>query len=54
MFTLFDSISHNYSYAKLHLTFYCCYAILELIKGILPKRINKWKITQLTKKFQLR
>ena len=33
MFTLLDSISHNYSYAKLYLTFYYCFGKIEINKG---------------------
>lgn len=32
MFTLLDSISHNYSYAKLYLTFYYCFGKIDIIK----------------------
>lgn len=44
MFTLLDSISHNYSYAKLYLTFYYFYGILELIKRILSKGLINEKL----------
>lgn len=52
MFTLFDSISHNYSYAKIRIDFLLLLWYIRTNKKHLPKRINKWKNTLLTKKFQ--
>lgn len=40
MFTLLDSISHNYSYAKLHLTFYYCFGKIEEIKEVFMTEEN--------------